>query len=154
PGSRIGGAVDPRVVMISTDDPGVGLLRSLHPCNDVVRRLDVPVEADLEVNLRGTRTYVVRNRYGSTPLSGSHRTGERCEQRLCVAVRDGQYRNLRDARRIFNCKPFRVGSRADAGSQRVAGAGGREVHRAAALNAVGRTHRTFGEHIVGSVTVI
>ena len=62
------GPVDPGVVVIAADDPLVGIDRARDPRDDVADRRDLPVEGDLEMDLRGAGTDVVRDREGAAPL--------------------------------------------------------------------------------------
>ena len=68
--------------------------------DDVVERLRVPVERDLQVHLRRARAEAIGDRQRAAPVGRRDRPVERGEQRLRVAVRDRQHRNLRQRRRV------------------------------------------------------
>ena len=68
---RIRRAVDPRVVMVAVDDPLVGKLASLDAHDDVVKRPVLPVECELEVDLRRPGADVIRDRQRAAPASGA-----------------------------------------------------------------------------------
>ena len=105
---RIGRAVDPRVVMVAAHDPLVRERAALHLRDDVVERLRVPVERDLQVHPRRPRADAIRDRQRAAPAVRRHRPADRRQQRLRVAVRDRQDRNLRERRRVLHGKPRRA----------------------------------------------
>ena len=101
PGDRILGAVDPCVVVVAANDPLVGLGRAGELRDHVVERLEPPVGLHVEMDACGPGAESIGDRQGrraTTP--GATRTAERGEQRLRVAVRDRQHRDLRDRLRI------------------------------------------------------
>src|SRR3954453_5733118 len=59
---RIRCAIDPRVVMITLDDPLVGKLTPLNAGDDVVEGPYLPVKRELEVNFCRTGTDVIGQR--------------------------------------------------------------------------------------------
>ena len=150
---RIARAVDPRVVMVAADDPLVRKRAARHLRDDVVERLRVPVERDLQVHARRPRADPVGDRQRAAPAVGRHRTLDRGQQRLRVRVRDRQDGNLRERRRVLHGQPCRAGRRADVRGQRIARIE-RHVHHAAALRAVLRPHRAVRKRRLAEVTVV
>ena len=120
--------------------------------DDVVDRLDVPVRPHHEVDLRRARADVVGDGEGAAPRLRRHRAAERREQRLGVAVRNRQHRDLRDDRDVLQREALGVLGGADAGRQRVADVVG--VHDAAALHALARAERAVGERRALEVAVV
>ncbi len=48
-GERIFGAIDPSIVMVAANDPLIGILRAGDFGDDVVQRLAIPVELEMEM---------------------------------------------------------------------------------------------------------
>ncbi len=132
---RILGPVDPGIVVIAPDDPLVGPDAARDSCDDVARGNELPVEDELEVDLRGPRADPVGDRERAAPALRRDRALEGREQRLRVAVADRKDRDLRQGRRVLPLEAARVLRRAHAGRERVAGVDG-HVRDAAALDAL------------------
>ena len=105
------------------------------------------------MDLRGARTHVVSDRECAAPGRRRHRALQRGEQRLGIAIGNGQHRNLGEHIDLGERQPLGVLGGADAGSKRVAGVN-RHVHDAAALRAVFWTERAFGEDLALEVAVL
>ena len=147
---RVGGAVDPGVVMVAADHPLVGPLGAGDAGDHVVDRLQVPVERQLEVDLRRAGAEVVGDRQAAAPVLGRHRAGHRLEQRQGVAVGDRQHGDLGQRRRVLEVEPLGVLGGADARGERIARVGRHVGHRAA-LDAAGRSGiRPWGRRRPGS----
>src|SRR5207245_1171972 len=93
-GDRVLRAVHPGVVVVAADDPLIRGSRARDARDHVVQPLQAPVGLDPQVHFGRPGSDVVRDAEPAAPLLGGHRTGERGEQRLGVAVRDRQDRNL------------------------------------------------------------
>ena len=117
---RVRRAVDPRVVMVAAHDPLIGAVGACHLRDDVVDRLHVPVERDLEVHLR-VAGEVIRDRERAAPVGRRDRARHRAQQRQRVAVRDREHRDLRQRRGVLHREALRVFRGADAGRERIAG---------------------------------
>ena len=131
---RIGRSVDPCVVVIAANDPFVRPLAAAQPGDDVARRHHVPVELQLEVDTRRARSDVIGNRQRSAPFLRRYGTRYRTQQRESIPVGDRQNGDLRQGGDVFAVQTPGRGSRADAGSERIAGIL-RHVHDRAALRA-------------------
>src|SRR6266542_7049998 len=73
-------SIDPGVVVVATDNPFVGEYRSRDPRDDVAHRCDLPVEGDLEMDLRRAGTDVVGEGQSATPFPRSEGARKRGEQ--------------------------------------------------------------------------
>ena len=107
-------AVHPCIVVIAADDPLVGIGGARDPGDHVVERLDVPRERDLQVDGRGARADVIRQRKPTSPVRWHERPAEGGQQRLRIPVRNRQHGNLRERLRILDIQPLRVSGGADA----------------------------------------
>ena len=95
-GDGIFGAIDPGVVVVPANDPFIGKVTARDPRDDVVNRLDVPIENRLQVNFGRPRAETIGDAHAAAPALGRDRSAERGKQRPCVGVGDGQGRNLRE----------------------------------------------------------
>ena len=150
---RVLGAVDPRVVVVAADHPLVGPHGAGNVRDDVAHGHHVPVERELDVHGRRARADAVRDRQRSAPRLRRNRTLECGEKRPRVRVRDREHRDLRDRLRVLPVEALRIGGRADAGRQRVAGVQ-RHVCHAAALHALLRTERALRVDLALEVAVV
>src|SRR5437588_3755142 len=105
------------------------------------------------MHLCWTHSDVVRQRQSAAPLRWSHRTSESLQQRLSIAVGDWEYRNLRDGLGIFPAQTFGLWRGANSGSERIAGIP-HEVHHAATLHTIFRTHWSIGEYRLFEITIV
>ncbi len=153
PRNRILRAVHPGIVMVASDDPLVRISVAGNARNHVVNGLGIPVEHGPQMHLGGTGTDMVGDGQRAAPALGRHRTFERRQQRLGVAIGNGQYRNLSEGDGFTQRQPLGVLGGADAGGERVAGING-HVHHAAALYAVRRTIRAVGIGVALVVAVV
>ena len=153
PADRIFCAVDPRVVMIAAEHPLIGKRRSAQAGDDVVERLLIPAECELEVRLACAGSEVIRDRQPAAPVGGHDGPRQRREQRLRIRVRDRHHRNPGQRRRVLDGEPPGVRGRADAGGQWIARID-RHIHDAAALRPVGWTHRAVGKYLARAESVI
>ena len=151
---RILGAVHPPVVVVAAHHPLIGLLGPLDSRDHIVDGLEIPVERELEMDLRRAGTDVIRNRQRAAPFDRRHRTAKRGQQRLRVAVRDRQHRDLGQALRILPIETLRVGGGPDAWRERIARPRRGEVEHAAPLHTGRRSHRPLREHVVHEVAVV
>ena len=110
PGSRVLRAVHPGIVVIAADHPFVGELRAGNSGDHVVDFLHVPIKIHLEMNFRFAGAHVIRNRQPAAPFLGRHRPLQRGQQRLRVAVGNGQVGNLGETRRIFDRQSLGLGA--------------------------------------------
>src|SRR5258708_8860325 len=85
-------------------------------------------------------------------LVGGDWTGEGGEQRLRVAIRNGQHGNFGDDGRIFQLQALGIFFRGYAGSKRVAGVDGIVSH-AAALHTVAWTKAALGKRFARRIAV-
>ncbi len=85
-GERIVGSVDPPVMMIAANDPDIGFLATAHLGDNIVDRLDVPVEGELEMNFGRARAKPVGYGQSAAPGFGHHRALHRGQQGLRIAV--------------------------------------------------------------------
>ena len=139
--------------MITTHDPLIGERRALQRRDNVVHRLDVPVEGHLQVDAGRTGAEAVGDRQGAAPRRRRDAAAHGREQRLGVAVGNRQRGNLRQRLGVRECEARRAGDRRLTRCERVAGVH-RQVERTAALHAVLVAHRAIGEHLVHEVAVI
>src|SRR5205823_754165 len=70
-----------------------------------------------------------------------------------VPVRDWHYRNFGQGLRILDREALGVSRRTDARRERITWIDG-HVHHAAALRAVGGTHRALRKHFAGTVAIV
>ena len=101
----------------------------------------------------GTGPHMVSERKRAAPTRRRHRSFERGQQRLGVAVGNGQHRNLRDGLGLAQRQPhgFRCG--AHARGQWVARIN-RHVHHTAALYAVARTPGALRKNLTREIAVL
>ena len=96
---------------------------------------------------------MIGNRQAATPRGRRHRTFQRLQQRLGVAVGDRQGRDLEDRRGVLTRQSPGVLGRAVSGGCRIAGEGGHVGHRAA-LETAGRSGGPLWIDLVGGITVV
>ena len=152
-GERVFRAVHPAVVMVAAHDPLIGILRTRNLRDHIVDRFETPVERELQVHARRTGAEAISDRQRTAPSLGRDKSRHRREQRLRVAVRNGEHRDLHDRGGVLAVETHRVLRRADARSERIAGIHG-HVHHAAALHAVFRAERTVGIDLSLRVAVV
>ena len=109
PGGRVLRAVHPGIVMIAADHPFLGELRAGNSGDHVVDFLHVPIKIHLQMNFRFAGTHVIGNRQPAAPFLRRHRSLQRGQQRLRVAVGNGQVGNLGETRSIFDRQPLGLG---------------------------------------------
>ena len=139
--------------MIAAHDPGIGIARSGNFRNHIVHLLDVPIRLHYQVHFRRPRANMIWNRQRSTPLLRRQRPGNGGQQRLGVAIRNGQHRNLGDARRFIGWYPPRIFIFA-VGRSGIAGIVRGKIHHAAALHAVGVAQPAGGKYIAQKIAII
>ncbi len=139
--------------MVAANDPFLRVGRAGQPGDDVVERLDVPVEGQLEVHGGLPGSDVVGDGQRAAPGDGSDRSAESGQQRLRVAVRDREHGDPGNRPGVLDRQPLRVGRGAHARRERIAGIDGHVLH-AAALHPVARPHRSFREHVAAEVPVV
>ena len=100
--------------MIAANYPLVGIVRTGNSDDDVVEPLRIPIGLHFQMNFGRTGAYVIGVGQGATPLLGSDGSFQRRQQRLRVAIGNWQHGDLGQRLSIFQCQPFRVGSRTDA----------------------------------------
>src|SRR5947209_16224811 len=140
-------------MMITAQNPCIGLTGSWNLGDDVVYRFDVPSGHNFEMHSRRTYSDVVGQRQRATPLRRGHRTSKRLQQRLCISIGDWQYGNLRNGLCIFAAQALGIGGGANSRSEWIAGVA-HEIHHAAALHAISWTHWTFGEYWLFEVAIV
>src|SRR5579859_6601930 len=143
PGNWVFGAVDPAIVVVAADNPLIGRFGALDLEDDVVNRLDVPVERNFQVYLRGAGADVIGDGQSAAKTFRSHRAFQRGQQRPGIAIGDGQRRNFGERGNIFNRQALHVALGADAGRGGIAGID-RHVHHTAALHAILVAHWALG----------
>src|SRR5262245_4782973 len=83
--------------MVPSHDPLICRLTSRNAADNIVGRHHLPVELELEMNLgHPIAAYVVGERQSAAPFWWGHRSAEGGQERLCVALRNRQHRDLRD----------------------------------------------------------
>ena len=127
--------VTPGIAMIPADDPLVRTLAAAHFRDDVVDRLDVPVELDLQMDLRRPGSDVISDWQRAPPRRRRHLSAECAEKWKSIRVRDRKHRDLCYSRRALYIETLRVFRRSDSWCQRVTGIG-RHVLNCATLRAV------------------
>src|SRR5438874_11109449 len=132
-------------IVVAADHPFVRRGRAGNACDHVVQRLQAPVGLDAQVHFGGSGADVIGDAKPAAPLLRRHGPAQGGEQRLRVAVRNGQYGNLGDGRRLAHLQPLRVLGGAHTGRERVAGVE-RHVHHAATLHTVLGAPRTLRVH--------
>src|SRR5262249_58611360 len=95
------GAVYPRIVVVPTNNPRVGVGGPRNLEDYVVDRLDIPVRRHAHMNLRGTGTDVIGQRQCASPLLWRHWSAQRLQQKLSVAIGDRENWNLCDRLCVF-----------------------------------------------------
>ncbi len=97
--------------------------------------------------------HVVGDRQTAAPGLRRHRSAEGGQQRLGVAVRDRQGRNLHQHLGFRDRNALGVGRRADIGRERVAGLY-RDVQHRAALHALVRPPGALGIGVAGAIAIV
>ena len=141
-------------MMIAADDPLIWSDAAGNLRDYVIDRFDVPIECHFQMHPRRPRSNVIRNRERSAPLIGSHRPRQCGQQRLCVAIRNRQHRNLRDALGIFQRQTLGIRCCADPRGQRISWTVRSKIHHAAALHAIGGPHRPDRKNVIARVAVV
>ena len=139
--------------MIAVDDPLIRKLHTRNPHDDVVQGANLPVERELQVDLRGARAGVVRHRKAATPRFWRDDTLEIAEQRQRVGVRDRQHRNLHQRGGFAAIEPATSGLGAPSRRERIAGFHG-QVDHAAALHPVLRSPRALSVRVALKKSVV
>ena len=91
---RVCGAIDPRVVVITTDDPLIRPFAAAKPCDHIVGRHGLKVELELQMDCGGTGAEVVRDRERAAPRFRRNRAIQSAKQGQRIAIGDRQDRNL------------------------------------------------------------
>ena len=153
PAGGIGGAVDPRVVVVAAHDPLIGQLGAGKLRDHVVDRHQLPVERELQADLGRPRSEVIRDRQRAAPRRRHHRAAQVLEQRLRVARRDRQHRDLGQHLELRAVEPLGILGRAHAWRQRIAGVH-RHVDDRSALRALRRPEPARRVGVAGAVAVL
>ncbi len=152
-GDRIRGAVIPAVMVIAANDPFIGIFAPPQTCDHVVGRHHVPVELRPHAHPRRARSEMIGNRKTAAPF-GRYDLAIQCGQQWQrVALRDRQYRDFCDRRRIIAIETARVSRGAAPGRQHIARVC-RHVHHRSALHAAFMFKRSFGIGVAGAITVV
>ena len=120
-----------RVVVVAAHDPLVGPIRPLEHRDDVARGDELPVELELEADLRGAGAQVVREGQRPSPALGGDRALEGLQEGPGVRVGDRHHGDLRERLRVLPVQPLRVRGGPDTGRQRIARVERHVRHRSA-----------------------
>ena len=105
--------------MVAVNDPLVGELPSLELCNDVIDRLELPIEREFQADAGGPRSDVIREREAAPSTGWCNRSVQRLEQGLGVGIRDREHRDLGEGWRVRTVDARRVFCRAGEGCERI-----------------------------------
>src|ERR1700722_9993663 len=139
--------------MVATDDPLVGIRCTWNACDHVVERFGIPIKTYFEMYLRRARTHAISNRQGAAPALRSDRSSERCQQRLRIAVGNGERRNLGESGDFTELQPLGVLGGADTWCQWIARVD-RHIHHASTLHSVRGAERTSGIRWSLGITIV
>ncbi len=127
--------------MIAANDPLICVRGSGNFSDHVVNRFQArPIRFHFQVHLRGPRADMIGHAQTAAPRSRSNRSGNRRQQRFCVAIRNRQHWNFCNDRHVLQVEPLRVFRCANTRRQRITRIN-RIVGHAAALYAIARTPR-------------
>ena len=87
--------------MIGAQHPDIRLFGAAHGSDDIIDRLQVPIESKLEMDLDGSGPDAIRQRKPTAPVLRGNGALKRSEQRARVGIGDGQRRDLWERGSVF-----------------------------------------------------
>src|SRR5438093_2407946 len=138
----MGGAVDPRIMMVALDDPFIGKSAPLYARDDVIRGVKIPVAGNLEVHQRRSGAQVIGRRESAAPRFRSYRAPDIPKNRQGISPADGHDRYLRNRRGLLYRQAFSLWNRSNTRCERVTRVNG-HIRNTAALHTMFRAVGAF-----------